>query len=127
MPSVYDNAELYDLFEEAGRWQVYRKHWEAILAGEPVKTLMDVSIGSGGVTLPLAELGYGAPRVLPFPAGGAAAEKAELRQSYGDSDFLRAVSQKDPAHVWRVMDELMETLHIVEPRVYNSVMRKLGA
>ncbi len=37
---------------------------------------MDVSIGSGGVTLPLAELGYGAPRVLPFPAGGAAAEKS---------------------------------------------------
>lgn len=60
-------------------------------------------------------------------AAGAPAEKAEPRQSYGDSDFLRVVSQKDPAHAWRVMDELMETLHIVEPRVYNSVMRKLGA
>ena len=57
MASVYDKAEIYDLFEDASRRQIYRKHWQTVFAGEPVKTLLDVSIGSGGVTLPLAELG----------------------------------------------------------------------
>lgn len=57
MASIYDRAELYDLPEDAGRRQVYRRHWQTVFAGEPVKTLLDVSIGSGGVTLPLAELG----------------------------------------------------------------------
>lgn len=46
---------------------------------------------------------------------------------YGDSDFLQAVSGKDPARVFAVMDELMDTLHIINERAYNGVMRKLEA
>ena len=34
-----------------------------------------------------------------------------------DSEFLRAA--------WEVMDELMDSLKVVNERVYNSVMRKL--
>ena len=45
---------------------------------------------------------------------------------YGDSDFLRAVEGKDPAKAWAVMDELMETLQVVNGRIYDGVMRKLG-
>jgi hypothetical protein len=44
---------------------------------------------------------------------------------YGDSDFLQAVSGMAPARAWEVMDELMDSLKIVNERVYNSVMRKL--
>lgn len=44
---------------------------------------------------------------------------------YGDTDFLRAVAGKDPAKAWIVVDELMDTLRIVNERVYNSVMRKI--
>lgn len=44
---------------------------------------------------------------------------------YGDSEFLRAVAGKDPAAMWAVMDELMETLKMVNERVYNGVMRKI--
>lgn len=44
---------------------------------------------------------------------------------YGDSDFLRAVEGKGPGAAWVVMDELMETLQVVNRRVYDSVMRKL--
>lgn len=44
---------------------------------------------------------------------------------YGDSDFLLAVSGKDPAKVWPVIDELMDTLAMVNSRVYNSVMQKV--
>ena len=44
---------------------------------------------------------------------------------YGGSDFLAAVSGKDQAAAWKVMDELMETLQVVNRRAYDSVMRKL--
>lgn len=45
---------------------------------------------------------------------------------YGDSDFLRTVEGKDPAEAWTIMDELMETLQVVNQRAYDSVMRKMG-
>lgn len=57
MASVYDRAEIYDLTEDEARWQTYREHWETVLAGAQVETLLDVSIGTGGVTLPLAQRG----------------------------------------------------------------------
>lgn len=54
----------------------------------------------------------------PAPAG-------EMLGQYGDSDFLRAVAGIPASDVWPIMDELMETLHVVNPRVYDSVMRKI--
>ena len=44
---------------------------------------------------------------------------------YGDSEFLLAVSGKDPAKAWTVIDELMDTLSLVNRRVYDSVLRKI--
>lgn len=44
---------------------------------------------------------------------------------YGDSDFLLAVAEKDPAKAWTVVDELMDTLSLVNRRVYDSVLRKI--
>ena len=38
---------------------------------------------------------------------------------------MQAVSDMAPARAWEVMDELMDSLKIVNERVYNSVMRKL--
>ncbi len=45
--------------------------------------------------------------------------------SYGDSDFLHAIEGKDPARIWPIMDELMDTLSLVNHRVYDSVLRKV--
>ena len=56
-----------------------------------------------------------------------AAPAALEEPTRGDSDFLRAVEGKDPAAVWDIMDELMDTLKVVNTRVYNSVMRKIDA
>ena len=56
MASLYDRADIYDLLETEKRYQITKRHWETVLAGKPVKTLLDVSIGSGNLTLPLAEL-----------------------------------------------------------------------
>ena len=44
---------------------------------------------------------------------------------YGDSEFLLAVAEKDPAKAWTVVDELMDTLSLVNRRVYDSVLRKI--
>lgn len=44
---------------------------------------------------------------------------------YGDSDFLLAVAGKDPERAWKIIDELMDSLAVVNIRVYDSVMRKI--
>lgn len=41
------------------------------------------------------------------------------------SDFLIAASRKDTAAVMEIMDELMNNLEVVNPRVYESVLRKI--
>ena len=50
----------------------------------------------------------------------------ETLSLYGESDFLRAVAGLPAPDAWAVMDELMDTLQVVNPRTYDSVMRKLG-
>lgn len=44
---------------------------------------------------------------------------------YGDSEFLLAVAGKNPGKAWAVVDELMDTLSLVNRKVYDSVMRKI--
>ena len=44
---------------------------------------------------------------------------------YGDSEFLLAVAGKSPEKAWAVVDELMDTLALVNVKVYNSVMQKM--
>ncbi len=44
---------------------------------------------------------------------------------YGNSPFLQAIAGKDAAKAWGVVDELMDTLQVVNVRVYNSVLRKI--
>lgn len=46
---------------------------------------------------------------------------------YGDSDFLRAIANNTPEKAWNIMDELMDSLKIINERLYNTVMRKLKA
>ena len=43
----------------------------------------------------------------------------------GGSEFSRVVADKDIDHVLSVMDELMDTLNMVNPRLYEGVMAKL--
>lgn len=65
--------------------------------------------------------------VPPFAAYSEAAEPVtqETTPLYGRSDFLRLVSEVDPATAWNIMDELMGNLQVVNPRVYRSIMGKL--
>lgn len=62
-------------------------------------------------------------RALPMTYSAASAPVGV--ETYGDSDFLRAVSKVSQEKAWEIMEELMDSLKIVNERVYNGVMRKL--
>lgn len=49
----------------------------------------------------------------------------DIIADYGDSDFYRAISGKDAAEVWGIMNELMDTIQVINPRLYDGVMRQL--
>lgn len=68
------------------------------------------------------------PQIAEYSAAPAfAVDRTETVGYYGDSDFLQAVASCSPAKAWSIMDELLSTLQVVNPRAYNSVMRKLNA
>lgn len=55
-------------------------------------------------------------------------EQSENTITYNSgTEFSEAVarSRKKPDEVWAIMDELMETLHVINPRLYGGVMRKI--
>jgi hypothetical protein len=64
------------------------------------------------------------PQIAAYSEAGIPA--SEMLGKYGDSDFLRAVEGKDLFAAWSIMDELMETLRVVNPRAYDSVLRKIN-
>lgn len=43
----------------------------------------------------------------------------------GDSEFFTAIDGRNANEVWAVMGELMETLQVINPRLYEGVMRKI--
>ena len=44
----------------------------------------------------------------------------------GESDFLTKIEGKNTEEILLIMDELMTTLQIVNPRLYEGVMRKMS-
>lgn len=47
--------------------------------------------------------------------------------TYGDSDFLQEAEGKPVEAVMKIMDELMDSMQVLQPRIYESVMRKIRA
>lgn len=43
----------------------------------------------------------------------------------GQSDFADTIRGKDPDAVWAVMDEMMDAVSVLQPRLYDSCMQKL--
>lgn len=44
---------------------------------------------------------------------------------YGDTEFYSMIKGKRADEVWAVMNELMETIQVINPRLYDGVMRQL--
>ncbi len=57
MTSLYDRPDLYDLPDNEGKDKATKAHWEKVFSGKDIESVLDVSIGTGGLTLPMAELG----------------------------------------------------------------------
>ena len=43
-----------------------------------------------------------------------------------DSEFAKAIDGKDQKEILPVIDELMDTLNVIQPRLYDAVMNKLA-
>ena len=57
MGKLYERDDIYDLLENESRDKITQKHYETVFSGKDIRTLLDVSIGTGSMTLPLANLG----------------------------------------------------------------------
>ena len=55
----------------------------------------------------------------------APAQPAAPLGRYGGSEFLQAAAGKNPEALWPILDELMDTVQTLHPRIYQSVMRKI--
>lgn len=55
----------------------------------------------------------------------APAPEADTVKIQSESEFADLVNGKRPEDVWPVMDELMDTLRLIQPRLYDAVMQKL--
>lgn len=42
-----------------------------------------------------------------------------------ESEFARAIDGRDQTEIMPVLDELMDTIRIIQPRLYDAVMTKL--
>ena len=57
----------------------------------------------------------------------AAAPEPAYTGRYGDSEFLREIEGRDQESVFAIIDDLIDTLRVTNPRVYNGVLRKIRA
>lgn len=57
MEKLYERTDIYDLIESEKRTEVIRNDWKVFLGDRDIKTFLDVSIGTGSMTLALQELG----------------------------------------------------------------------
>lgn len=49
----------------------------------------------------------------------------EVISYHSSSEFGQAIDGLNPSDIWSVMDELMSMVQMLEPKLYNAVMRKI--
>lgn len=60
--------------------------------------------------------------VLPVQSFSVQPENIEYE---GDSEFARLMRGRSVSHIMPILDELMETLEAIQPRMYAGVMRRI--
>ena len=65
----------------------------------------------------------------PIPAQSYSAPPIEQVENYiqtnGDSEFLKAVDGRKSEKVWKLVDELVEAVKILHPRMYTTFIDKV--
>lgn len=46
-------------------------------------------------------------------------------QNDSDSEFARLIDGRPQKEIWPLMDEMMDTIHAIHPRLYRAVMDRL--
>ena len=54
------------------------------------------------------------------------AEEDETLPQETGSEFLQAVAGKKASDIMPIMDELMNSINVLQPRIYDSIMRKIA-
>ena len=68
---------------------------------------------------------FGKAEQLPGYSYAAPATVDTQIEYTSDTEFSRMIDGRNPDDVWPVMDELMSTIEVLMPRLYDGVMRKL--
>ena len=55
--------------------------------------------------------------------------KEPVRQTiidyYGDSEFLSEIEGKDAEEIYAILDELMDTVKVLQPRLYDATIQRI--
>ena len=65
---------------------------------------------------------------LPSPSSYSYAQAPEPETiiiNDSGSEFARTIDGRPQAEIWPLMDEMMDTIHAIHPRLYNAVMDRL--
>lgn len=68
---------------------------------------------------------YGEEKPIPVEYSYSQGEPG-IVEYYSDTDFGNAVEGRKQEEIFPILDELMTTLRVIQPRVYDSVMRKIN-
>lgn len=76
---------------------------------------------------------FGEPERLPVVADNTTGysyaagpvDTAETIHFDSGTDFSQAIDGRNPAEIWPIMDELMSSVQVLMPRLYDGVMRRL--
>ena len=60
-----------------------------------------------------------------YSRAAAPVDTAETIHFDSGTDFSQAIDGREPGDIWPIMDELMSTIQVLMPRLYDGVMRKL--
>ena len=68
---------------------------------------------------------YGDPGNVQNYSFAAPPGETDIISCNGKSKFAEAINGRRQAEIWPILDELMETVNAIEPRLYDAVMDKL--
>ena len=61
----------------------------------------------------------------PAPLEPIANNTEKVVDSYGDTALFTAIEGRNAAEAWVIINELMEALEVLNPRLYNGALQKL--
>lgn len=68
--------------------------------------------------------GQGNAPVLPSRSYAPAPEPEAVKWE-GDSEFARSIRELPVSHIIPIINELMDTVQVLQPRLYDAVMRRI--